>query len=122
MGGDVSFKGNLPDAQEFSYSLTGVDSRCNSGAGEAANSCGMHIHAGTDCTSDAGGHYFDEKLAEDPWAKVSYTAVGSVSCGCHRAAGLATAHTGLASKATVSHAFIVHDFDGARIACALVRG
>ena len=115
MSGNVSFKCNLPDAQEFTYSLTGVDSRCNSGAGEAANSCGMHIHAGTDCTSDAGGHYFDEKLAEDPWAKVSYTAVGSV------ASGAATAHTGLASKATVSHAFIVHDFDGARIACALVR-
>ena len=45
--------------QSFYYSLTGVDPACSSGAGTAGNSCGIHIHSGTSCTSDAGGHLYN---------------------------------------------------------------
>ena len=49
------------------FSLTGVDSDCSSGADPAtANSCGIHIHEGVSCTSNAGGHYFTELVTTDP--------------------------------------------------------
>ena len=41
--------------QRFSWSLTGVDPACASGAGSAGNSCGLHIHSRSTCTGDAGG-------------------------------------------------------------------
>ena len=59
--------------QSFAYHLSGVDPACASGPGAAPNSCGIHIHAGKSCASDAGGHFF-LSATTDPWANVAYTA------------------------------------------------
>ena len=76
--------------QSFSYSLTGVDPLCVNGAGEAGNSCGVHIHVGSSCASDAGGHYYTGIVTSDPWTNVGYT-----SAGCDGTAdGTATVTTG----------------------------
>jgi hypothetical protein len=44
--------------QTFSYDVTGIDPLCESGPGDQANSCGIHIHQGTSCSDDAGGHFY----------------------------------------------------------------
>ena len=83
-----------------------------------ANSCGIHIHTGTTCTGDAGGHLWKATatVTSDPWASVSYTATASgVASGA--ASGL---DTGLAASDLPGKAFIVHDRSGARIACAVM--
>ena len=69
--------------QSFYWSLSGVDPLCSSGAGTAGNSCGIHIHSGTTCTADAGGHYYETStVTSDPWTSVAYTSDGSgVSTG-----------------------------------------
>lgn len=104
----------------FEYELQGVDPLCVSGAGDMANSCGIHFHEGTDCESDAGAHYFSSILDEDPWASISYTAVESV--GQYIAAGESVAvETGFEAIDIVGHAFIVHAYDGSRVACGLIE-
>ena len=50
-------------SQTLDYALTGTEFDCAGGAdSEAANSCGVHIHLGTACDGDAGGHYYDDCL------------------------------------------------------------
>lgn len=102
--------------QTFSYSLTGTDPSCADGVDSSkANSCGIHIHAGTSCTRHAEGHYYASGLS-DPWTNVVYTpdAEGVVS------AGSATVATGLTSQSVAGRTLIVHDKTGARIACAIL--
>lgn len=99
------------------YSLSGVDPLCMEGAGDAANSCGIHFHEGMDCVSDAGGHYYDTvALTEDPWATVSY-----VSDSDNETSGAdVSVETGLDYSEIIGHAFVVHGFGGERIACAII--
>jgi len=105
-----------PWAQDFEFQLSGVDPACAAGPGSEANSCGIHIHTGQSCFTPAGGHYWNEAtIPDDPWKTVSYT---SNSDGT--TSGARTVVTGLTSGQVVSRAFIVHDFTGARIACALL--
>merc|ERR1740138_1421481 len=54
-------------------------------------------------------------IPDDPWKTVSYT---SNSDGT--TSGARTVVTGLTSGQVVSRAFIVHDYTGARIACAIL--
>jgi hypothetical protein len=58
----------------FDYHLEGLDPRCADGAGRADNSCGIHVHEGTDCQdkSKVGGHFYQTR--SDPWKTVAYTA------------------------------------------------
>ena len=57
--------------QLLSVRLSGVDPQCANGAGPAANSCGVHIHANPTCDADAGGHYYDtSQVLLDPWTAV----------------------------------------------------
>ena len=71
--------------QSFYWSLTGADPLCSSGAGTESNSCGIHIHAGSSCVSDAAGHFYTGAVSSDPWTSIAYTSdasgvtVGSVS-------------------------------------------
>eukprot|EP00929_Paragymnodinium_shiwhaense_P013627 TRINITY_DN12146_c0_g1_i1.p1 TRINITY_DN12146_c0_g1~~TRINITY_DN12146_c0_g1_i1.p1 ORF type:complete len:672 (+),score=120.37 TRINITY_DN12146_c0_g1_i1:110-2125(+) len=103
------------DSQIVSYSLDGVDPRCNSTNVTAKNGCGLHIHAGTSCES-AGGHYWNSNVsAVDVWAPVRYHSVGSRAAGT----GLVVP-TGFTQLQIQGHAFVVHDFTGARVACSLV--
>merc|ERR1712185_704097 len=67
--------------QTFSWSLTGVDTACSSGAGDAGNSCGIHIHSGMTCTDDAEGHYYTGAVTTDPWTSIAYTSDGSGTAG-----------------------------------------
>ena len=45
----------------------------SSGAGSAANSCGIHIHSGMTCTGNALGHYYTGSVTTDPWTTIAYT-------------------------------------------------
>jgi hypothetical protein len=56
--------------QALFWELTGVDPDCKDGAGDAPNSCGIHIHVGTDCddANTVGGHYWNAlEFEQDPW-------------------------------------------------------
>ncbi|KAL1510336.1 hypothetical protein AB1Y20_006652 [Prymnesium parvum] len=115
VGGTVGPMTTSGTSQTFAYSLTGVDPACSSGAGPAANSCGVHIHSGMSCTSDAGGHYYTGSVTSDPWTSVSYT-----STGAGTASASVTVDTGASSLSLIGRAFVVHGYDGGRIACALL--
>ena len=96
--------------QTFAWSLSGVDPACASGAGSAGNSCGIHIHAGTTCTGDAGGHYYTGAVTTDPWASIAYTsdAGGTTS-------GSLSVDTGAISSEVAGRSMIIHAYDGSRI-------
>jgi hypothetical protein len=100
--------------QAFYYSLSGVDPACSSGAGSAGNSCGIHIHSGTTCTGDAGGHFYTGSVTSDPWTSIAYTSTSGVTSGS------VNVDTGALSSSLVGKAMIIHAYDGSRIACALL--
>ena len=102
--------------QTFEYSLTGADTACSSGAGSAANSCGIHVHSGMTCTGDAGGHYFTGAVTSDPWTSIAYTSDASSGTS----SGTVTVDTGALSTDINGRALIVHAYDGSRIACAIL--
>ena len=119
-GGDLAVGGMVGPlttagtAQTFSYSLTGVDRKCETDGAlsDKSNSCGIHIHSGTSCLADAAGHYYDAAtLSADPWASVVYTS----GVGTHEVI------TGLTAAQVEGKAMIIHNQDGARIACALLQ-
>lgn len=119
-GGASAF---LTPTQSFAYSLRGVDPNCASGpTAGVANSCGIHIHEGTDCASNALGHYWARgSFPDDPWASVSYRAESGLF-GRYTATGVSPGViTGLYQSQIAGHAFIVHDVTGARIACAILQ-
>ena len=96
------------------FSLTGVDPLCSGGAGDKGNSCGIHIHEGVSCTSNAGGHYFTELVTTDPWASIAYTSVDTSTNGTF------TVDTGATSSQVEGKTLIVHAHNGDRIACAIL--
>ena len=91
-----------------------VDPRCSEHS-DAPNGCGIHIHSGDDC-ADAdtiGGHLYAGE--SDPWSSVAYQVHGPGS-----AMGDHMVHVGMSAADLVGRAFVVHDFEGARIACGYV--
>ena len=123
--GPVNSNATAYMSQTFAYALTGVDPACANGAGSAANSCGIHVHAGTSCSEGAGAHYFAPFGAPDPWAHIAYestcgsSGIGS-TCVSWRASGSFVLDTGMTTQELGGHAFIVHDRGGGRVGCALV--
>jgi hypothetical protein len=111
--GSVEVWFGAPGQVTFAYDLENVDPACADGPSEAANSCGIHFHAGTSCDTHAQvlGHYWNTAtLAEDPWKTVTYMpGQGSV-----------TVNYGIGSVATEGHAFVLHDRDGKRISCDIL--
>lgn len=107
--------------QVIGYRLRGVDPACSSGPGTAKNSCGVHIHGGTSCAKNALGHYWAKhKIPKDPWATVAYTSVpGDVVTASMTNVPVLT---GLYEKDVDGHTLIIHDYTGARIACAVIGG
>ena len=105
--------------QTFDMSLTGVDNHCSVWtAGEANNTCGIHVHSGTTCTDDAGDHFYNQEIfADDPWASIRYGGKGTVS---GTADDPVSVDTGLQLSELAGHAFIVHGWYGERVACALL--
>ena len=100
--------------------FSGIDPACSSGPNTdvSANSCGVHIHVGTSCTEDAGGHYFN--TAADPWGAGYYKAESED--GTKYTAEVAFAlMPGTSSADITGKAVIVHDYNGGRIGCALLE-
>jgi len=108
----------LEASQELSWSLEGVDPACGTapGAGANPNACGIHIHQGMDCTSNAMGHYFSSGIPADPWTAVKYTTNDHGSSAAHGV----TVTTGLSNHDVLGHTMIVHDSKGGRIACGVL--
>mmetsp|Transcript_35472 Transcript_35472/g.84844 ORF Transcript_35472/g.84844 Transcript_35472/m.84844 type:complete len:313 (+) Transcript_35472:2-940(+) len=108
------------------YDLEGVDGSCNSGPDVAvSNSCGIHIHSGTSCTSDAGGHLYNPVggLETDPWGVGYYTAVSRTNGGFYEYTAkswFTVPNTGLSAADIMGKTVIVHGKDGGRIACGIL--
>ena len=104
-------------SQTLDYALTGTEFDCAGGAdSEAANSCGVHIHLGTACDGDAGGHYYDDELvASDPWGSITY-----VTAAFPPSDTTDSVDTGYTEADLVGRTLIIHDYNGGRIACALL--
>jgi len=105
-------------SQTFMFMLSGVDSRCKDGAGDAHNSCGLHIHQGGSCKEDARGHFFNGDGSFDPWAggpaPIVYTTTDDFTFGEF------TVLTGLPAHQIDGRTFVVHDFEGRRNACSRI--
>jgi len=115
VGGSVAPMTTVGTTQSFTYALTGVDPACSSGAGSAANSCGIHVHVGTSCTSDAGAHYYTGSVTTDPWTSIAYTANADGT-----STGTESVDTGGSSADVAGRTMIIHGYDGGRIACAIL--
>ena len=99
VSGTVGPMSTAGTTQSFAWQLEGVDPLCVSGAGSAANSCGVHIHSGTSCVADAGGHYYTGAVSADPWTAIAYTSDASGA-----SAGSASVDTGALSSSLVGKA------------------
>ena len=98
----------------IAYRLEGVEEACREPNASAANSCGIHIHAGTSCanaTAPAGHYYNASKFESDPWAHVVYDV--------HRH-GFTNASFGYNKEETEGHTFVVHNHAGARVTCTVI--
>ena len=107
--------GNGAGSVQLSAVLVNADPRCSEYSA-APNGCGIHIHSGYDC-ADAdtiGGHLYAGEL--DPWSHVTYQVHGPGSPGT----GSDMVPVGMSAEELIGRAFVVHDFDGARIACGYV--
>ncbi|KAJ1455482.1 hypothetical protein M885DRAFT_565192 [Pelagophyceae sp. CCMP2097] len=105
------------------FDLEGVDPRCDDGAqADTPNSCGVHIHAGVSCESDAGPHFYDESVGEDPWVDVVYVSETFDVSGetVVSTEGQVIVKSGASALDVRGRAFVIHDYDGKRVACALV--
>ena len=98
------------------YHLSGFDPECSSGPGNSPNSCGVHIHRGRSCSGDALGHFYNH--AADPWMNVSPEPFNSSEITL---VGSSIINTGFSAHQADGHTLIVHDYSGARVACALVQ-
>jgi len=96
------------------YKFSGLDTACTGTGNGKTNSCGVHIHAGTTC-AEAGGHFYAG--TEDPWATVVYNASGeAIGEGMNL-----VVKTGKTQVDNKGRAFVVHDVDGIRVACAILE-
>lgn len=89
----------------------------------ATNGCGVHVHAGTDCsnTETQGGHWYNtEVLSIDPWAIIGYKQTDSDGYGQY-ASCVRTGFDVMSDPSQLmGRAFIVHAEDGSRISCGLI--
>lgn len=118
--GKVYANGGGEKTVKVMWKLTGADSKCLEGAADSIkNGCGIHIHEGKTCetASEVGGHYYDEASGmSDPWLPVKYAVTGS-----QNSEGSASVEMGVGWLTAAGRAMVVHDFDGGRIACALLK-
>ena len=103
------------DTQTLSWKLSGLDTRCNETC-TAANCCGVHIHVGKTCSdaSSIGGHYWTTN-GTDPWLTVMYNTTSMPALETNLAVV-----TGASGEDVSGRAMVIHDYDGARIACGLI--
>jgi len=118
----VSSKGVLEEAaQVLQWTLKGVDPACGSVPSGVDNACGVHIHQGMDCTSNALGHYYNEtSIDKDPWLAITYKTIKFFGT-YYAIESNAPVVTGLTNFDVLGHTIIVHDSTGARIACGILN-
>lgn len=117
--GQVDVDGLVSSAgQSLTWDLSGVDPNCKDGPGEKPNSCGVHIHAGKSCKEDALGHFF--KTTNDPWKTITYTAKQSSKGYWEAQDSKVKVATELTGAEVTGRTFIVHDFEGKRVACGII--
>merc|ERR1712139_290190 len=102
---------------KIKFDLRGLGVAACATAGNAKNSCGIHIHAGSSCKNSEtqGGHFWNKAFTpEDPWKSVTFSefvqgdrAAGSVSVNYYE-------------PSSVGRVLIVHDRNGARVACSKI--
>lgn len=125
--GDLDVSGNVAltfyDSKTVvvDYDLIGVEHDCHT-AGDAANSCGIHIHTGTSCSdpSKIGGHYFEGTT--DVWASVVYqTNIPHLwPFGDEAKGSTEEVAYGKTVEETVGYLLVVHDHSGARVTCNFI--
>ncbi|VEU45042.1 unnamed protein product [Pseudo-nitzschia multistriata] len=126
------FKGNKGpnDVVCFVGSGTGLQPDIKSfyGAGgtncQAKNGCGVHVHSGLSCknTETQGGHWYNKDvLSVDPWAITGY----EITSAAGTADFASCVYTGfdVATNPDLleGHAFIVHNEDGSRASCGIIK-
>ncbi|MGB1239324.1 MAG: hypothetical protein ACPG4U_13990 [Pseudomonadales bacterium] len=83
-----------------------------------SSSGGLHIHSGSSCAvaSEVGGHYWDPAIGDDAWngAKWRSNAQGESRGGVRLV-------TGYNYSQNIGHAVVIHNSDGARIACGVLK-
>merc|ERR1712071_70729 len=79
--------------------------------------CGVHIHTGRSCKDDSAqqGHYFVDPVLADPWN--SDTVYKSDKNGDSDYSGMVK----MGTNDVDGHAFVVHNVEGGRIACGLIK-
>lgn len=105
----------VSNSVHLSAILVNIDPRCSE-ASDAPNGCGIHIHSGYDC-ADAdtiGGHLYAGE--SDPWTSIAYQVHGPG----RPATGGDIVQVGMSASDLIGRAFVVHDYDGKRIACGYV--
>lgn len=114
MGDVICYMGS---ARMLEADLSSIHGDTNGMDCQATNGCGVHVHAGTDCTNSTTqmGHYYNaDILNADPWAIIGYTSTDSDGnagyVGC-----VSTGETTFLGKA-----FIIHANDGSRVSCGLL--
>jgi len=95
--------------------LYGMDPDCASGRGDQPNSCGIHIHSGTSCTTEAGGHFYQATVPTDPWVPAVYS---PSSDGV--ASSTLTVDTGASPSLIQGKTLILHEYSGTKAACAVI--
>ncbi len=87
----------------------------------ATNGCGIHIHAGTTCdnATQVLGHYWNESdTAEDPWVDARY---GSDESGLSLSQVILPGGNGFDPSENIGHALVLHEKDGSRVSCGLLK-
>lgn len=106
--------------QSFRYALRGVDPRCGGARNpRARDSCAVRIAQGVSCAKRTGGSFFGGAARDDPWGDVFYATVAT-SLGAE-ASGAVQVTTGLPHVDVEDRPVLVYDFEGARVACAMLR-
>jgi len=101
----------------FAGSASGLSANSICNPTDTANGCGAHIHSGTACDTKEtqSGHWFE--TTDDPWKLVGYTKTdenGQANFGdC--------VFTGALASEALSKPFIVHEQDGSRAICGLLK-
>ena len=103
----VTQGGSAQATQLMSVSLRGADPACASGPGSATGSCGITLNLETSCAGTS--------FTPLPGALMSYTSTSDGTIQTQRAAS-----TGYNAIQLTGKALLVHDYAGARIACALI--
>ena len=88
-------------------------------ASSAGNSLGVHVHAGETCAdaSKVMGHYFNG--TKDPWTNIIYKSDGNGVA--HFMFKITKEQFGKDPRSVSARAFVVHNEDGSRAACAILK-